>query len=97
MSPRVVFSASADFLAATFIFLFSCSLKIAVWDTTTLLYSLLNSNTLNSEVSPLPNLVPSSFSKWRPGANPSTPSVKVTTAPLSFFSLMVPVWTESIV
>ena len=30
MSPRVVFSASADFLAATFMFLFSCFLKIVV-------------------------------------------------------------------
>ena len=89
-------SASAAFFEAAFTFFFSSVLKIAVWETTILLYSLENSKTLKFTVSPFPNLVPSSFSKWRVGAKPSTPSAKVTTAPLSFFSLIVPSWVESI-
>ena len=54
---------------------------------------MLNSITLNSAVSPLPNFFPSSFSKWREGTKAKISSLKGTVAPLSTILEMVPVCT----
>ena len=63
-SPKVGFASAACasiFLAAAFTFAISSALKIAVWDATTRLNSLLNSIILNSAESPFLSLLPSSF------------------------------------
>ena len=93
ISPSVDFSSLEELAAglASFAAFFSSSLKIPVWDTTTLLNSLLNSITLKSAVSPFLILEPSSFSNNLEGAKASTSaSSNWTWAPLSKTSVAVP-------
>lgn len=97
MSPRVAFSSLLLFeeiVLDSFTFFLSSSLKIPVWETTTLLNSLLNSITLNSASSPFLILEPSSFSKSLAGAKASTSaSSNCTLAPLSNTSTALPACT----
>ena len=72
------------------------SLKVNVWDTTTLLNSLLNSRTLKSTMSPLFSLDPSSFSICLLGQKAEISSLKFIIAPLSIISETFELWMVSI-